>query len=123
MLPNWRGPMRVISFNDDTYCVQNLITDKIEKVHVKRLKQFIYDPVQTDPATVAQVDDQSFVIEKIIQHTGNPRKKLSMDFKVRWAGYGPDDDLWLPWSEIRGTEALREYLQGNKHLRRNLNPN
>jgi hypothetical protein len=33
-------------------------------------------------------------------------------FRVRWKGYGPEEDLWLAESELSNAkQALAEYLQ------------
>jgi hypothetical protein len=114
LLPVWRGPMRVIAATGDKYTVQNLITDRKETVHITRLKQFVYDPIRTDPTKVAMTDDQSFVIEKILKHKGDTKYKSSMKFLVRWQGYDETDDTWEPWSGLRDTEQLHAYLLQNK---------
>jgi hypothetical protein len=50
-------------------------------------------------------------VEAILQHTGKPKKKTKMQFKVRWDGYDSTHDSWLPWSELRHNTVLHEYLQ------------
>ena len=50
-------------------------------------------------------------VEAILQHTGKPKKKTKMKFKVRWDGYDSTHDSWLPWSELRHNTVLHEYLQ------------
>ena len=52
-------------------------------------------------------------VEAILQHTGNPRRKTSMDFLVRWTGYDESEDLWLPWSSLLHNRALYTYLHNN----------
>jgi hypothetical protein len=33
-----------------------------------------------------------------------------MEFLVRWRGYAESENLWLPYSELRDSAALYEYL-------------
>jgi len=32
-------------------------------------------------------------------------------FLIRWLGYGPEADLWLPWHKITDTEAYMDWLK------------
>ena len=35
-------------------------------------------------------------------------------YLVRWIGYGPESDLWLPRSELLGTQALENWSSSKK---------
>ena len=37
-----------------------------------------------------------------------------MEFKIRWAGYGAEDDTWEPYSEVRDNDILHAFLRANK---------
>ena len=50
------------------------------------------------PDQEKQGDDDSYEIEAIVDHTELPDG--SMEFKVRWTGYDPSYDLWIPDHEI-----------------------
>jgi hypothetical protein len=99
------------------YKLLNLITNKQETHHVKHLREFHYDETRTDPSDVASRGDESFMVDEIIDHTGNGDRASDMDFKVRWKGYDESEDLWLPWKELRLNQALHEYLRA-KNLHR-----
>lgn len=108
------GPMRVIARNGDTYSVLDLVKKTPRDVHVSRLVPFIWDEKRVNPHTIALQDSQEFVIETIIDHVaGNSRNKNSYEFRVRWEGYGPEEDQWLAYQELKDTEQLAMYMWNN----------
>jgi hypothetical protein len=109
----WKGPMRVVSNQGAEYIVHDLVRNKNINVHVTRLKKFEHDPVRVDPLAIAAKDYGEFEVESIISHSGDPKRKSSMDFLVRWSGYDDSEDLWLPWSELRLNPALHKYLRAH----------
>jgi hypothetical protein len=115
---NLKGPMRVISNQGAEYTLHDLVRDKNINVHVSRLHRFEYDTARVDPLTIAAKDEQEDEVEKIISHTGDPKRKSTMDFLVRWTGYDHTEDLWLPWKGLRLNPALHTYLRehGMHHL-------
>ena len=67
--------------------------------------------VNTDPAKIALADRFESVVEKILRHEGDVKRKSSLDFLVRWKDESPESDLWLPWKELRDNAVLHEYLR------------
>ena len=57
-------------------------------------------PDRTSPLTAAQHNEQEFVVESIISHRGNRNKRSTMEFKVRWAGFGESCDTWEPYKAL-----------------------
>jgi transposase InsO family protein len=108
---HWRGPLRVIDINYNEYSLQNLVTGKVELHHVTSLKQYQRSSDTPDPAIIARTDAGEILVEKILQHTGEPDDKTNMDFLVKWVGLGEEFNLWLPWAELRDNERLHEYLR------------
>lgn len=51
------------------------------------------------------------VIEKIIDQRKRGR---GWQYLVRWAGYGPEDDEWLPRRDVEDCEALDIWIARNK---------
>ena len=51
------------------------------------------------------------IIDSITSHRGNWSNLLSMQFLVKWSGYSPADDTWEPWSSLRRTIQLHDYLR------------
>ena len=109
-----RGPLKVLSVNANTYTLENLISHKSELVHITDIRPFNYDPNMTDPATVARKDIISeTLIERILEHSGDVKKRTTLDFKVRWEGQPATNDLWLQYKELRDNEQLHTYLRAN----------
>ena len=59
---------------------------------------------------VASRDDKEYVIETILQHRGDMRRKRTLEFLIKWAGYDESYNSWEPWSAIRATDQLHQYL-------------
>jgi len=111
--PNWRGPMRVIEHKGSEYTLLNLVNKQQMKVHISLLKPFVYDPAKVDPLEIAMYDTQEYYIEMILEHRGNIKKLSSLEFLVKWKGYGLEHNSWEPWSTLRNTEQLHDYLYNN----------
>ena len=106
-----RGPLKVIEVNGSDYALQDCITKEIEHVHLSRILPFYYDPTQVDPEEIAYRDKGEFEVESIVDHNGTlDQPKSAWDFKVRWKGYSSEEDLWLPWKELRNNPKLHKYL-------------
>jgi len=107
------GPMRVIGSRGNEYKLLNLVTNKTEKlVHISRLEPFEYDHERVDPKQVALRDREDSFITEVLEHAGDPKSKMDMDFLVKWDdGSTP---LWIPWKELRNNSILHEYLRANK---------
>jgi len=71
-----------------------------------------------DPEEIAIVDRDEYVIDSIVSHRLNPRRKgkttkQSYLYRVRWRGYDPNEDTWEEYKTIKDTEALELYLNDN----------
>jgi hypothetical protein len=108
-----RGPYRVISNIGNSYDVMDLTTFKQRTVHLKHLRPFYYDPSKVNPREVANSDRQLFDIYKIHKHKGDFSKGLSkVKFRVEWEGSpDPSTYTWEPWTHLRSTEAVHDYLR------------
>ena len=120
LLPFLRGPLLVKSHNEEgTYVLQDLVTQKLYDYHVSRLRHFEFDPNTLNPLTVAVTDlPDEFIVEECLDIRGNIRgPKSQLEFKIRWAGYGPEDDTWEPWSCVRDNERVLSYLYNHDQPR------
>jgi hypothetical protein len=114
LMSNFKGPMQIVSNVGNIYTVKNLLTEKNEKCHITQLKKFYYQPGQIDPKQIAMKTKQEHLVEKIIAHSGNKNSKTEMEFKVRWFGEPEENDLWLPWKELKDNSALHNYLSEHR---------
>ena len=120
LLPFLRGPFLVKSHNTSSgmYVLQDLVTQKLTEYHNTRLRKFEYDERTLTPLQVAVTDfPDEFIVEECLNMRGDTREKTKLEFNIRWAGYGPEDDTWEPWEYVRDSEAVQTYLFKHPHPR------
>ena len=95
--------------------VRDLLNNKVSLVHTSRLRAFNHpaDMTEEEATALAAVDLDEFYVEKIVGHTGTGRNPKRMELKVRWLGYEPEDDTWMPWKAVKDLEALEVYAREN----------
>jgi hypothetical protein len=108
------GPFQIVNSVGAVYTLQNLLNGKTFDVHISRLSPFNYDETRVNPADVAMHDEQEFAIESILNHRGDRTRRRSMEFLVKWQGYGDDANSWEPYHELRHTQPLINYLNANR---------
>ena len=119
LLPFLKGPFLVISSTKSRYRLRNLLTMREKEYHVKRLSKFNLDIEHFDPTAVALRDDgELFIVDKISDIKGNPKgPKSKLFFKVHWVGF--TEPTWEPWSRVRTTIKLKEYLTHKSEITNN----
>jgi hypothetical protein len=102
----------------DLFEVFDVITEKYYQVHISRIIPLVIPPGTRSEEIIklAGVDHTEYFVESIINHRGDPRKKKSLEFLVRWQGYEPSDDTWEPYSNVRDLLALDEYAKQHPEL-------
>ena len=66
LLPKHRGLFQVMDKMDSIYTIKDLVSGKRITTHIHNLRPFIYDPIRTNPLTVAQHNEQEFIVESIL---------------------------------------------------------
>ena len=104
----WQGPYTVVEKIGSTeYRIQNVANDKNYRVPVARLKIYKIDPSRA-AAELAAHDDGELLVDDAIDHMGSSRDDLK--FRIRWAGYGEEDDTWEPLENVRGCVPVEDYM-------------
>jgi hypothetical protein len=67
----------------------------------------------SNPGPVMLNDNEEFFVDRIIDERKCGRGKR---YLVRWLGYGPEDDRWLPGRELEDCEALDIWLARSKSV-------
>ena len=112
LTPIYRGPLIVVEkVSDDVYKCRDIISNKILTFHVDRLREFKVSPSVLPYELIewAAIDKDEFLVEGIIEHRGSGKSGDPLEFRIRWEGYGPEEDTWLPYREVKDLEALDEY--------------
>ena len=113
LLPKHRGPFQVMDKTDSIYIIEDLVSGKRITTHIHNLRPFIYDPIRTNPLTVAQHNEQEFIVESILGHRGNRNRRSTLQFNVRWSGFDESSDSWEPYKALMHVDKLHDYLRAN----------
>ena len=106
--------MQVVSGKDSRYLLKDLISHKENEHHVSDMKPFIFDPSTTNPIDIARRDHLEFFVDKVFGHRGDVKSKRDLEFHVKWLNYDESHDSWEPYSALRDTSQLHEYLRLHK---------
>jgi hypothetical protein len=63
------------------------VSGKRITTHIHNLRPFIYDPIRTDPLTVAPHNEQEFIVESILGHRGDRNRRSILQLKRQWSGF------------------------------------
>ena len=111
LLPRHRGPYQVMEKTDSIYVIEDLVSAKRTTTH--NLRPFNYDPAYTSPLVVAQHYEQEFIVESISTHRGSRNHRSTLEFQVRWAGFGETCDSWEPYKALMHVDKLHDYFRAN----------
>ena len=106
----WRGPMKVVSGSNSRYTLYDLITTRENEYHVSDMKRFLYDPLLVDPVDVALRDRMEFFVESITDHQGGLTRS-TIEFFVEWKDSPESENTWEPYTNLRDSEVLHDYLK------------
>ena len=116
----WLGPYRVVKVANDQVTLQDVIHGRTRPIHIKATRPFIMDPDRVNPVEIRRRDTDEFMVERILEHVDDTPAhirhkplKNSLQFKVRWLGYGEKHDTWEPWKTLANNICLHRYLHDN----------
>jgi hypothetical protein len=118
-MPRFDRPFEVTHVYPDssTYTLLLPESTKIHQTfHSSLLQPFVANDLVLFPShtlecpgpIVTAEGEIEYFIEKIIDKHSHGRGK---QFLVRWLGYGPDADLWLPRREVAETEVYSTWIK------------
>ena len=68
----------------------------------------IIEPEEATEEEAAKSDRKRYEVEKLVEHLQGPQKNF--EYKVRWKGFGPEDDTWEPEANLSSCqEAIAKY--------------
>ena len=120
LFPRHDGPYRVVKAfpKTSTYHLEipNAPPNFCSTFHASQLKRYVPNDGELFPGRELSRDgpvllasgQEEHVIERILDER---RRGRGWQYLVRWKGYGPGDDEWLPRREIEETIALDEWLR------------
>ena len=56
------------------------------------MRPFYFDEARTNSQEVAASAEEEFLVESIMDHRGDFSQESTLELKVRWLGYPPDDN-------------------------------
>jgi hypothetical protein len=116
----YRGPMVITAIErPDIMKVRDLLSNKIMSVHTSRVKPFRHPKEFNldDAIALAMVDLDEFHVESIVDHEGTGKDPKRWKYRVRWTGYEPEEDTWLPWSSVKELSVMDEYRDTHPELK------
>ena len=63
--------------------------------------------------TVAQHNEQEFIVESILGHRGNRNRRSALQFNVRWSEFDDSSDSWEAYKALMHVDKLHDYLRSN----------
>ncbi|KAJ2924258.1 hypothetical protein H1R20_g12843, partial [Candolleomyces eurysporus] len=118
-LPRWVGPYSVVKTNpsSSTYTLDLPGDSNVFPVfHGSLLKPYHANDDNQVPTRAhlrpppLKFEDgtEEYFIDRIMDEHQTRRHSR---YLVRWKGYGPEDDLWIPEHELEGTDALARWKE------------
>ena len=110
----WLGPFEVISQTGNDVLVRDLVTDAIlPKLFVGELKLFVGS--KEAAKHMAMLDSDQHELDKFLAYDGNPDKRSSMTFLVRFKA---GNEAWLPFSkDLFDTVQYEDFCRSLPQLR------
>ena len=105
------GPYQVASHYRNKVSCEHLVTNKRRRIQVDRLKPFFGSV--TEAYQLALRDNNEFVVDSILGHSGEACARKAMDFEVK---YRDGDKKWHQFEDIRNTIYFEAYCQNKSYL-------
>jgi hypothetical protein len=122
-MPRFDGPYHIIAAHPEksTYTLQlpnssrmfpGFHASQLQPYHENDASLFPNrEPARPGPI-LTEDGTEEWHIDKIVDER---RRGRGTQYLVRWSGYGPESDDWLPRSELEDTEALDIWENAEEH--------
>ena len=97
---------------DDAFLCQNIINQRQYEININNLRKLVLrnsDSANT-LASFTQLDIIEYFVEEIISYRGNPRRRSSLQFLVKWLNFPDSANSWEPLSTMKDCEALDRFI-------------
>jgi hypothetical protein len=113
--PRYLGPLKVLQIRGpNTVLIE--VPPRLRRIqaiqNVHHLRPYISRPREIGPTNLPQIPDlvdgcEEYEVEEILAHR---KAGARIEYLVRFATYGPEDDLWLPKRNLgNAAQILRDY--------------
>ncbi|KAJ3491013.1 hypothetical protein NLJ89_g11381 [Agrocybe chaxingu] len=116
-MPRYNGPYRITDVDEDHSTVTLDLPNSpnmFPVFHTSQVKPFTENDATLFPSRefekpppIVTENGEEYYIRDIIDER---RRGRGWQYKVRWEGYAPEDETWLPRRELEDTEALDVWL-------------
>ncbi len=111
--PRFLGPYVVKSIYKADYTIEHVVLKELITVHMERLKPFFGS--KKEAFKVALRDKDQFVIERIVSYKGDPSRRSSVSFLVKFID---GDERWLPFgTDIATSGPFEDFCLNTSELR------
>jgi len=108
----YKGPYVVIRQYKDEVEVRHMAMEFVTKLLVERVK--LFNGTRDEAFRLAMEDADQFVVDRILAWKGDPAKRTTMEFLVKFAD---GEEVWKPWDkDLSDTLAFEEYCRRNREL-------
>jgi hypothetical protein len=114
---DWRGPylVRAVDPAGVAVTVRSLLDGAETPVHPARLRRFLPGSLREADLKALAAPAGEFLVQEVLAHRVGADGRL--EFLIRWAGFGPDEDSWVTEDDARGTEQVTEYKRAHGLMR------
>jgi len=122
-MPRFDGPYTIVSANPESSTYTLDLPDHTNvypTFHVSELKRHVPNNAELYPSRelqrpapfVTSSGTSEWEIDEILDKR---TRRRGHQYLVRWSGYGPEADVWVPGKELEETDVLQEY--NRRHTR------
>lgn len=116
----WCGPRKIIDIKGSVFTLEDISNSHASKFDISRLKKYFGSTDKNVIIDLIAKDKNEWSVESIVDHdVYNSSAKNLKDryrFRIRWTGFGPDEDEWFTFTQANELEALDRYLLEHPEL-------